>query len=79
MSIEKEIQLQSKINELLIDNTKLVTINGKLQTKITFILNKVMPIVIEIDETNKFFRFVKVVKLAVTLVDLLIKEFKNEK
>ena len=46
---------------------------SKEKEQVAAIIDDVMPIVQEIKESNKFLRFVKIVKLAFVLVDTLIK------
>ena len=78
---------QNKTREQLLETvySQRVTINklqvdlDKEREQVKAIIDDVMPIVDEIKQTNKFLGFIKIVKLAFVLVNMLIKHFKTNK
>lgn len=76
--MEKELNRLKELNmRLATENSQLHTENDGLKLKIEDIINDVTPIVKNIEESKGLFRIFKIVRLALTLVDVLNEKFKK--
>ena len=75
----KKDQLLLKAMQLQMENEALTAENIKLSERILYVITQVMPIVQEIIEVKGLFKIFAIVKLAIKLVDTIIKEFGEDR